>query len=128
MACLTIYSYHRIYASMKMNVDAMEIAADSASDLLKALANRHRLLIVCQLIDGERSVGDLAEFLGLRDSTVSQHLALLRKDGLVSARRDAQTIYYSIASDPAREILATLYRVYCTPDGRAPPTKKSMRV
>jgi len=98
-----------------MNIDVMEATADSASDLLKALANRHRLLIICQLIDGERSVGDLAEFLGLRDSTVSQHLALLRKDGLVAARRDAQTIYYSIASDPAREILTALYRVYCTP-------------
>ena len=88
----------------------METAADQASDLLKALSNRHRLLIICQLIDGERSVGELAEFLDLRDSTVSQHLALLRKDGLVSARRDAQTIYYSIASDPARELLKTLYR------------------
>ncbi len=104
-----------------MNIDMMQAAADSASDLLKALANRHRLLIVCQLIDGERSVGDLAEFLGLRDSTVSQHLALLRKDGLVSARRDAQTIYYSIASEPAREILTALYRVYCAPqNGKAP--------
>jgi DNA-binding transcriptional ArsR family regulator len=70
---------------------------------LKAISNRHRLLIICQLIDGERSVGDLARFLGLRDSTVSQHLALLRNDGLVSARRDAQTIHYSIASAPARE-------------------------
>lgn len=93
----------------------MESAADQASDLLKALSNRHRLLIVCQLVDGERSVGDLAEFLGLRDSTVSQHLALLRKDGLVSARRDAQTIYYSIASKPAREVLTALYQVYCAP-------------
>jgi DNA-binding transcriptional ArsR family regulator len=93
----------------------MESAADQASDLLKALSNRHRLLIICQLIEGERSVGDLAEFLGLRDSTVSQHLALLRKDGLVSARRDAQTIYYSITSEPARAILATLYNVYCAP-------------
>jgi len=100
---------------MKMKVDSMEAAADQASDLLKALANRHRLLIVCQLIDGERSVGELAEFLGLRDSTVSQHLALLRKDGLVAARRDAQTIYYSIASEPAREVLTTLYRVFCPP-------------
>ena len=93
----------------------MEASADRASDLLKALSNRHRLLIICQLIDGERSVGDLAEFLKIRDSTVSQHLALLRKDGLVSARRDAQTIYYSIASDPARELLKTLYKVYCEP-------------
>jgi len=93
----------------------MESAADQASELLKALSNRHRLLIICQLIDGERSVGELAEFLNLRDSTVSQHLALLRKDGLVAARRDAQTIYYSIASTPAREILKTLYQVYCAP-------------
>nr|WP_184260332.1 metalloregulator ArsR/SmtB family transcription factor [Rhodopseudomonas rhenobacensis] len=100
---------------MKMNIDAMEQAADQASELLKALSNRHRLLIICQLVDGERSVGDLAQLLGLRDSTVSQHLALLRKDGLVAARRDAQTIYYSIASAPARELLTTLYRVYCPP-------------
>jgi DNA-binding transcriptional ArsR family regulator len=112
---------------MKMNAEIMEAAADRASDLLKALSNRHRLLIICQLIDGERSVGDLAEFLGLRDSTVSQHLALLRKDGLVSARRDAQTIYYSIASDPAREVLAALYRVYCTPPNSRASQKKTMR-
>jgi DNA-binding transcriptional ArsR family regulator len=100
---------------MKIDSDVMEAAADRASELLKALSNRHRLLIICQLIDGERAVGELAEFLGLRDSTVSQHLALLRKDGLVAARRDAQTIYYSIASDPAREILKTLYQVFCAP-------------
>jgi DNA-binding transcriptional ArsR family regulator len=112
---------------MKMNIDVMEAAADSASDLLKALANRHRLLIICQLIDGERSVGDLAGFLALRDSTVSQHLALLRKDGLVSARRDGQTIYYSIASDPAREILTALYRVYCVPSHGKASQKKAIR-
>jgi DNA-binding transcriptional ArsR family regulator len=100
---------------MKIESDMMEQAADQASDLLKALSNRHRLLIICQLIDGERSVGELAAFLNLRDSTVSQHLALLRKDGLVSARRDGQTIYYSIASDPAREVLKTLYQVFCAP-------------
>ena len=100
---------------MKIDGEMMEQAADQASDLLKALSNRHRLLIICQLIDGERSVGELAESLKLRDSTVSQHLALLRKDALVAARRDAQTIYYSIASQPAHEILKTLYQVYCTP-------------
>ncbi|WP_246701536.1 metalloregulator ArsR/SmtB family transcription factor [Rhodopseudomonas sp. BR0G17] len=91
----------------------MVVAADQASELLKALSNRHRLLIICQLVDGERSVGELAEALDLRDSTVSQHLALLRRDGLVSARRDAQSIFYSIASEPAREVLTTLYRVFC---------------
>jgi ArsR family transcriptional regulator, virulence genes transcriptional regulator len=104
---------------MKIETEIMERAADQASDLLKALSNRHRLLIICQLIDGERPVGELAGFLGLRDSTVSQHLALLRKDGLVSARRDGQTIYYSIASDPARQILKTLYQVYCAPQKSA---------
>jgi DNA-binding transcriptional ArsR family regulator len=108
---------------MKINSDIMEAAADQASELLKALSNRHRLLIICQLIDGERSVGELAQFLDLRDSTVSQHLALLRKDGLVAARRDAQTIYYSIASDPAREVLKTLYQVFCAPS--KPPKAKS---
>ena len=96
----------------------MEHAADEASGLLKALSNRHRLLIICQLIDSERSVGELAEFLSLRDSTVSQHLALLRRDGLVSARRDAQTIFYSIASEPARDVLKTLYQAYCAPKAR----------
>jgi DNA-binding transcriptional ArsR family regulator len=110
---------------MKIDSAVMESAADRASDLLKALSNRHRLLIICQLIDGERSVGDLADFLGLRDSTVSQHLALLRKDGLVSARRDAQTIYYSIASDPAREVLKVLYQVYCAPL-KAPKAKRRL--
>ena len=100
---------------MNINAEAMQAAAAKASDLLKALANPHRLMIICQLIDAERSVGELAAFLGIRDSTVSQHLALLRKDGLVTARRDGQTIWYQIASGPAREVVKTLYRVYCAP-------------
>ncbi len=90
-------------------------AADAASDLLKSLGNRHRLLILCQLIDGERPVGELAAFLGARESTVSQHLALLRRDGLVQARRDGQTIWYSIASLPARRVLETLFDIFCRP-------------
>ncbi len=93
----------------------MLAAADEASTLLKALANRHRLIIVCQLIEKEHSVGELATLLNVRDSTVSQHLALLRKDGLVTARRDGQTIWYSIGSAAARELVRTLYRVYCAP-------------
>lgn len=106
---------------MKLKTDthdlaAMTAAADAASELLKSLANRHRLLILCQLAEAERSVGELAEFLGIRDATASQHLALLRKDGLVSARREGQTIWYSIASAPAREVLATVYRIYCQPE------------
>ena len=105
----------------------MYAAADDASELLKALANRHRLLIICQLIDAERSVGQLAEFLGIRDSTVSQHLALLRKERLVAARRDGQTIWYSISSGPARELVETLYRVYCAPITACGPTISKLR-
>jgi DNA-binding transcriptional ArsR family regulator len=96
-------------------VEGYAPAIDRTADAAKALANRHRLLILCQLIEQERSVGDLAEFLGIRDSTVSQHLAVLRRDGLVGARRDGQTIWYSISSTPARALIKTLYRVYCGP-------------
>ncbi|HML08664.1 MAG TPA: metalloregulator ArsR/SmtB family transcription factor [Xanthobacteraceae bacterium] len=95
----------------------MLTAADQASDLLKALANRHRLIIICQLIEQERSVGELAALLKIRDSTVSQHLALLRRDGLVTARRDGQTIWYSIGSAEARELVCTVYRVFCQKHG-----------
>ncbi len=100
---------------MKITPQHMQDAADEASGLLKALANRHRLLILCQLIEGERPVGVLADFLGVRDSTVSQHLALMRRDGIVAARREGQTIWYSIRSAPARALVETLYRVYCKP-------------
>jgi DNA-binding transcriptional ArsR family regulator len=100
---------------MKIKGNDMLAAADQASALLKSLANRHRLLIVCQLSEKERSVGELAALLNVRDSTVSQHLALLRKDGLVATRRDGQTIWYSIGSAQARELVRTLYRVYCAP-------------
>jgi ArsR family transcriptional regulator, virulence genes transcriptional regulator len=93
----------------------MESAADAASELLKAIANRHRLMILCQLVERERSVGELAECLRIRDSTVSQHLALLRREGLVATRRDGQTIWYSINSAPARVILKALYGVYSAP-------------
>jgi ArsR family transcriptional regulator, virulence genes transcriptional regulator len=100
---------------MKIDPNHMATAAEQASELLRSLGNRHRLLILCQLTEGERSVGDLAAFLGLRDSTVSQHLSLLRRDGLVRARRDGQTIWYSIASLPARRVLETLFGIFCKP-------------
>jgi DNA-binding transcriptional ArsR family regulator len=98
---------------MNITLDSMRLAADDASALLKSLANRHRLLILCQLVDGEKSVGQLAQYLGIRDSTVSQHLALLRRDRLIIGRRDGQTIWYRIESDPARNVLNSLYKSFC---------------
>lgn len=102
----------------------MQAAAAEASELLKALAHPHRLMIVCQLLEQARSVGELAELLNLRDSSVSQHLALLRKDGLVEPRREGQTIWYSVVSAPARALLETLYGIYCPrPPVCEPPIK-----
>ena len=100
---------------MKEQLTLMRSQAASAETMLKALGNRHRLMILCRLNDGEQSVGDLAAFLDVRDSTVSQHLALLRKDGVVSTRRDGQTIWYALASEPVRRLVGTLYEIYCSP-------------
>lgn len=97
----------------KIDPKAMRVAADEAGALLKALSNRHRLLILCQLINGEKSVGQLADFLGIRDSTASQHLSLLRRDCIISGRRDGQTIWYRISSKPALNIMQVLYATYC---------------
>lgn len=98
---------------MKIKTEIMSQAADVAVELLQSLGNRSRLMIMCQLLEGEKSVGQLAEFLQARESTVSQHLALLRKDRLVTTRRDGQTIFYSISSDHARRIIELLYEIYC---------------
>jgi DNA-binding transcriptional ArsR family regulator len=98
-----------------MDIDALESKAKQASELLAAMANQKRLMILCQLLDGEKSVGELVEQLGARQSTVSQHLTLLRKDKLVATRRVAQSQYYSLAGTEARAILKTIYRLYCSP-------------
>lgn len=87
-------------------------AAD-ASRLLKALANEKRLQILCLLVEGERSVGDLNTLLDLSQSALSQHLAVLRADGIVRTRREAQTIYYGLGEGPARQVIHTLHDIYC---------------
>ena len=87
--------------------------AKRASDFLKALAHESRLIILCILADGEKSVSELERELSLRQPTVSQQLARLRADGLVSTRRDGKIIYYSLASDEARAIIGAIYDVFC---------------
>ena len=89
----------------------------TVAKVLKALAHEARLMILCDLLRGEKSVGELEALLSRRQSTVSQQLARLRLEGLVSARRDGKTIYYSIASDRARSIIGALYASFCAPDG-----------
>ncbi len=94
---------------------ASELAkrADRAARLLKAMANEKRLLILCMLSQGERSVGDLNQDINLSQSALSQHLAVLRADGLVRTRRESQTIYYSVVEGPALAVIQTLYQEYC---------------
>lgn len=87
--------------------------ARSAAGLLKAMANPHRLQILCALADGELSVGALNARIRLSQSALSQHLALLRDDGLVATRRDAQTIFYSLRAGPALDVIRVLYGHYC---------------
>jgi DNA-binding transcriptional ArsR family regulator len=100
---------------MKINPDKMKAQANRASRLLSAMSNDKRLMILCQLIGGECTVNQLADLLDTRQSTISQHLALLRKDGFVTPRREGQTQFYSLAGDEARSILETLYSLYCEP-------------
>ncbi len=96
-----------------MVIEEMDAAASAASDLLKALASPNRLKILCHLVDGEKAVGQIASLIGIRETTVSQHLALLRKDRLVASRRAGQTIFYRLDSLVAERILAILYENFC---------------
>ncbi len=100
-----------------MNVAELKKKAGAAERFLKALGNRYRLLILCELQQGELSVSDLQDRIGLSQSALSQHLARLRQDSLVSTRRQSQTIYYSLANQDVVRIISLLYELYCTPRG-----------
>ncbi len=108
-------------AALPDSLGDMRRHASDAEALLKALANRNRLLILCTLAGGELSVSALNEHVPLSQSALSQHLAVLRSFGIVRFRRESQTIYYSLAEGPAAAVMATLYDVYCAPksDGAA---------
>jgi DNA-binding transcriptional ArsR family regulator len=98
-----------------MDLSQLAQNAKDASILLKAMSNENRLMILCQLYEGEKCVGELERIVGLSQSALSQHLARLRRDCLVKTRRDAQTIYYSLNGENVSEILSTLHRLYCHP-------------
>ena len=80
------------------------------------MSNRHRLMVLCELWNGEKSVGELERIVGLSQSALSQHLARLRRDKLVRTRREAQTIYYSLAGDEAAALIRALVRLYANED------------
>jgi len=97
---------------MNMDVDEMQSNAQEVSDMLKVLSSENRLMLICQLVDGEKSVGELAKRLDMRPAAVSQQLAL-RKDRVVSTRKVAQTVYYSVSRTDVRELIEFLYDTYC---------------
>jgi ArsR family transcriptional regulator, virulence genes transcriptional regulator len=105
-----------------MRMDAAELQANArrASALLKAMANERRLMILCHLATGEKSVGEIEALIGLSQSALSQHLARLRRDRLVETRRTAQSIRYRLSGGEVEAILVTLHGLYCAPPaGRA---------
>lgn len=98
-----------------MNVKDLNSNVSEAAEFLKALANPYRLQVLCELHNGEKSVGELETVVGLSQSALSQHLARLRKDGVVSTRRQSQTIYYSLAHPGAQRVITVLHNLYCAP-------------
>ena len=106
-------------ASMStLSPDLFAAKAGEAAALLRALAHEARLMVLCQLLEGEHSVGALQEGSGLSQSALSQHLAKLRDEGLVSTRREAQSIYYRLADEKAARVLDALASIYCPPRKR----------
>ncbi len=96
-----------------MDISELKNNASKASELLKVMANQSRLMILCNLLDGEKSVQQLQGHVGLSQSALSQQLAILRGQRLVSTRREAQSVYYSLASEEAETLIGTLYEIYC---------------
>jgi DNA-binding transcriptional ArsR family regulator len=95
----------------------MAQSAGRASALMKTLGHRDRLMILCHLAGGEKSVGQIADLLEISQSPLSQHLSRMRKEGLVETRREAQTIYYSLKSGEAARIVEVLYELFCESKG-----------
>ena len=91
--------------------------ASHAVDLLKAMANEWRLMILCQLSEGEKTVSELQEILGLSQSALSQHLAVLRRERIVRARKHAQSVSYSLSGEDATKVMQTLHEVFCKTQG-----------
>lgn len=96
-----------------LDIQQLRANADAAGQLLKALANPDRLLLLCQLAQGERNVSELESLLGIQQPTLSQQLAVLRREGLVETRREGKQIYYRISSPAALAVINTLYQLFC---------------
>ncbi len=98
-----------------IDLDTLRRSADSACRLMKVLSNPDRLLLLCQLSQGEKRVGELEELVGISQPTLSQQLGVLREEGLVNTRREGKNIYYEIASAQALAVMNVLFEQFCDP-------------
>lgn len=103
-------------SSEKVDLEALQKAASEACALLKVMANPDRLLLLCQMTQGEFCVSDLDVLSGIKQPTLSQQLTVLREEQLVTTRREGKKIYYTIASDQAMQVLQLLYTLFCKPE------------
>ena len=114
---------------MATDVDKALVAksASRASRFLKSISNEHRLLVLCNLVDSEKTVTELASILGISQPTLSQQLARLRADGLVATRRNGKSIHYSLASDNARAMIGLLFQLFCAPAAKRAAARSKPR-
>ena len=121
----------QIHEVVPVEIEQLRVHAADATALLKSLANPDRLLLLCQLVEGEKTVSELEGLTGIRQPSLSQQLGVLRGESLVSTRREGKWIYYRVASEQALEILATLHRIFCDPENPPNPpavSEQSARV
>ena len=121
-------TFHKAAVSPQIASRMRELqrSARRAAPLLKAMSNPARLVILCQLAEGERSVGELEEQMDLSQSGISQHLAVLRREHVVVTRRDKQTVFYSLASADVMALMATLHKVFCKPAKASRPKLRAI--
>ena len=99
-----------------MDLETMQSSASRASDMLKLLGHPQRLMVLCQLKMGEKSVSELSEIVGVAQSPLSQHLARMRYEDVVETRREGQTVYYSLKEGEASRLIGALYEIFCVPE------------
>lgn len=117
-----MFGYYYVYSVIgdermaEINIDQMQVHIDEVTELLKIMAHPERMMVLCQLIEGEVAVAQLQQASLLSQSALSQHLALLRKQRLISARKRSQQVFYSLADHRVKQLIASLQRIFCHPN------------
>jgi|TARA_R100000455_G_C6143750_1_gene35816 DNA-binding transcriptional ArsR family regulator len=108
-------SYQHIMTELTLNLESVRASAEQACRLMKVLSNPDRLLLLCQLTEGEKCVSELEELVGISQPTLSQQLGVLRNEQIVNTRREGKNVYYQISSQQALAVMQVLYEQFCGP-------------